>query len=69
MKKILTIDGMTCKHCSNRVVGALEELDGVKSAKVSLRKKTATVKLDREVADSVFKEIIEDVGYDLIDIK
>lgn len=69
MKKTLTIDGMTCDHCVNRVKNALEEIDGVKSVKVKLRKNIAIVKLDREVDDSILKTVVEDAGYDVTGIK
>ena len=45
MKKIISVEGMSCEHCVAAVKSALEKLDGVKAAKVDLKKKTATVKL------------------------
>lgn len=69
MKKILTIEGMTCEHCANRVTNALEEIDGVKSVKVKLRKNTATVKLNKEVDDNILKAAVKDAGYSVTDIK
>mgnify|MGYP001324432936 CR=1 FL=1 len=69
MKKILTIDGMTCDHCANRVTNALEEIDGVKSVKVKLRKKIATVKLSGDVDDNILKTTVEDAGYSVTDVK
>lgn len=69
MKKILSIEGMTCEHCANRVTNALEEIDGVKSVKVKLRKNTATVKLNKEVDDNILKAAVKDAGYSVTDIK
>jgi copper chaperone CopZ len=37
-KTILTIKGMSCAHCVNKVESALEGLNGVESAKVNLKK-------------------------------
>ncbi|MFY7869283.1 MAG: cation transporter, partial [Exiguobacterium sp.] len=33
----LTVEGMTCNHCKAAVEGALNELNGVESATVSLQ--------------------------------
>ena len=40
--------GMACAGCSGAVEKALAKLDGVKSAKVDLAKKTAFVEYDSE---------------------
>ena len=63
MTKKITIEGMTCGHCAMHVEEALKEVSGVKSAKVNLSEKSATVELDHEVDDGKFKEAIEEVGY------
>ena len=46
MKETLKIDGMTCDHCVMHVTNALESVEGVEKAKVSLKKKEALVKFD-----------------------
>jgi len=38
MKKVIKVSGMTCEHCKARVEKALSSVDGVKSAKVDLKK-------------------------------
>ncbi len=38
MKETLKIEGMTCDHCVMHVTNALEAIDGVEKAKVSLKK-------------------------------
>lgn len=63
MKKIISIEGMACEHCAAAVKGALEKLDGVKSAKVDLKKKSASVKLDGNVADDVLKSAVTEAGF------
>ncbi len=68
MKKIITIEGMSCEHCSASVKEALEKLDGVKSAKVDLKKKSATVKLSEEVADDVLKSAVSQSGFTPISV-
>lgn len=63
MKKIITIEGMSCEHCAASVKTALEKLDGVKSAKVELKKKSATVKLNDNIADDVLKSAVTEAGF------
>ena len=45
-KTKLKIDGMSCQHCVKTVTNALTELEGVKRAKVNLRKGEAVVHFD-----------------------
>ena len=45
-KVTLKVDGMMCSACSAKVTEALKQVDGVKSAEVSLDKKQAIVCFD-----------------------
>lgn len=63
MEKILNVEGMSCNHCTATVKKALEGLDGVKEADVSLEGKNAKVELDKDVADEALVKAIEDAGY------
>lgn len=67
MTKTIQIDGMTCGHCSSRVEQALNKLPGV-TATVDLANKTATVQLAQPVDDSVLRQAVEEVGYEVINI-
>lgn len=55
----LSIEGMTCTHCVHSVEGALEDVGGVRSARVDLEAGTAVVDYDdgrtspRELATAV----------------
>jgi len=69
MTKKIMIEGMTCGHCVMHVEEALKEIDGVKSAKVDLADKSATVELSHEVEDAAFKAAIEDAGYEVTSIR
>ncbi len=42
----LTVTGMTCHHCVRAVAAALEEVDGVRSARVDLDARRAVVDFD-----------------------
>ena len=63
MEKILNVEGMSCNHCTATVKKALEGLDGVKEADVSLEEKNASVELDKDVADEALVKAVEDAGY------
>jgi len=69
MKVQISIEGMTCGHCSARVEKALKAVDGIVDAKVDLANKNATVELSSNVDDNVLKEAVEDAGYDVTEIK
>ena len=64
MKKILTVEGMTCNHCKMHVENALKGVDGVTDAQVDLDKKTAEVTLSKDVADDVLKNAVKEAGYE-----
>lgn len=67
MNKKMTIEGMSCGHCSARVEKALNGIEGVR-AKVDLEAKTAFIELDSEVGDDVLKKAVEDAGYEVVGI-
>lgn len=48
----LTIDGMTCIHCANRMELALRSVPGVVQARVNLTEKNAAVNFDPELVDA-----------------
>ena len=63
MKKIITIDGMMCNHCTAHVQKTLEALDGVVKADVELEPGAATVTLSHDVADDVLAAAVTEAGY------
>lgn len=68
MKKILSIEGMSCSHCSDRVEKALNSISGVKAA-VDLDAKTATVSMEAPVPDEVLAKAVEDAGYEVVNVQ
>ncbi len=68
MKKIVTVEGMHCPHCQASVEKALSAVEGVTSAKVDLKKKTATVALSQEVADDVLMKAVADAGFEPVSV-
>ena len=61
----LNIDGMTCGGCVKSVTKVLNDLDGVRSATVSLENKNAQVEFDEgKIQIAQLVEAVEDAGYD-----
>jgi copper ion binding protein len=67
-EKTLQIKGMSCGHCSARVEKALNSIDGVE-AKVSLESNSAKVKLSKEISDEALKTAVDNVGYEVTEVK
>jgi copper chaperone len=61
MKTQLIIEGMSCGHCVRSVQEALENVEGVTSADVSLGRNCAEVEHDADVAALV--RAVEEEGY------
>lgn len=61
-EKLLTIEGMHCENCRNRVENLLNDIDGA-SARVNLRRKRAVVAMDREIDDQILIAAVEKGGY------
>lgn len=66
--KIVTVEGMTCENCKNRVERCINEIPGA-AAKVNLKKKQVTVSLETEVSDEQIRSAIEKRGYDVLEIR
>jgi copper ion binding protein len=69
MKKTVYVEGMGCQNCVKHVKEALEGLDGVASAEVSLEAGTAVITLTKEVADEAIRSAIDEAGYDVTNIE
>lgn len=67
-KKVITIEGMTCEHCKNRVEKCINDIDGA-AAKVNLSKKEAVVSYEKHVDDETICAAIEKAGYTVLEIR
>ncbi len=64
MTTVLKVKGMMCEHCAARVKKALEALEGVSAAEISLAEKQARVEhcgLD----EALLKQAVEAAGYEV----
>jgi copper ion binding protein len=66
MKTTLKIEGMSCEHCVKHVTDALEEIDGVSSAAVSLEGKSAAVEHGDGVSLEALKAAVAEAGYEVV---
>lgn len=69
MKKTVDIEGMSCGHCSAAVTKALSAVDGVSDVYVDLEARRATLTASDSVSDAALKEAVEDVGFEVTQIK
>ena len=63
MTKTLTVTGMSCGHCVSHVKSALEGVEGVTTAEVSLEEGQADLTLSAEVGDDALVAAVEAAGY------
>ncbi len=64
MNKKLKISGMTCDHCVSHVKSALEGVEGVSGADVSLENHEVELTLSSEVIDADLIAAVETAGYE-----
>jgi copper chaperone CopZ len=67
MRKLLKIEGMSCGHCVMHVRSALEDVPGVKSAKVDLLERTAMVD-GENLNDQALRAAVAEAGYSVSSI-
>lgn len=61
-RKTFSVEGMHCQHCVNRVMEAVNSIDGA-SAAVNLKKGLVTVSMEQPIEDEVILSSIEKAGY------
>lgn len=69
MTKTISIEGMSCGHCTGSVEKALRAVSGVQNVNVDLASKSATVELDGSVSDETLKKAVTDTGFEVTGIK
>ena len=62
----LAIPGIHCDHCQQAIEGALNGMEGVRSARVSVPDRTVEVDYDESALEiGAIKEAIIEQGYDV----
>lgn len=67
MKEIkLKINGMVCGGCENRVKKALSSINGVEKVEADHKTGNVTIMSKEEIDIAKIKEIIEDLGFEIL---
>ncbi|QTA38352.1 heavy-metal-associated domain-containing protein [Thermosipho ferrireducens] len=66
MKKVVTIEGMTCEHCIMHVKEELMKLPGVKLLEVEVGK---AIIEGEGIENSMIEKAVEEAGYEVKEIK
>ncbi|SVB22363.1 uncharacterized protein METZ01_LOCUS175217 [marine metagenome] len=61
--KSFKVSGMSCGHCTAQVQAALENLEDVLQADVSLSEQTASIHVTKDIPNDVLTEAVEAAGY------
>lgn len=69
MTKEIIIEGMQCNHCKMTVERVLGELEEVEKVKVNLEKKNAIIQLHKNIESDKIKQVIENEGFSVMEIK
>lgn len=67
-KKLIKIEGMSCKHCQKKVEDVLNNISSVVKTKVDLNNKSATIFIKDSISSDEIKQKIEDLGYTVVEI-
>lgn len=69
MKKVISIEGMRCGHCTASVDKALREIAGVSGVTVDLAAKKAEVEAADTVTDEALRKAVDDLGFQVCEIR
>lgn len=67
-RKRITVEGMTCVNCKNRIEHRINQIEGA-SCQVDLSQKLALVELDREVPEGMLVNAIQGLDYKVIKVE
>ena len=65
MKKVISIEGMRCGHCTSNVDKALRGIPGVSDVNVDLEGKCAVIEAADTVTDEQIMQAIDDLGFEV----
>lgn len=57
MKKVYSLENITCSHCASMTEARVNAISGVSNAMASFRRKKLTVTLDDDKEEAIDKEI------------
>lgn len=69
MNVIVNVNGMNCNHCKMAVEKALNSVDGVVSAEVSLEAKNAKVVLSKDIDENALLNVVNEAGFQAVSVE
>jgi copper chaperone len=66
MKKVITVEGMSCEHCVKRITESINEIVGAKCLDISLKDKTVEVEFTNDEVLKYIEDAIEESGYEVM---
>ena len=63
---IINVKGMVCNGCENRIKNAIKNINGVENVTADHNTGKVIVISNNEVSESVIKEKIEDIGFEVV---
>ena len=63
---ILSVNGMMCEGCENRVKNAIKNIEGVENVTADHNTGKVIVISNNEVSEEIIKETLEDIGYEVV---
>ncbi len=63
---ILTVNGMMCGGCENRVKNAIKNIEGIENVIADHNTGKVTVTSNNEVSKEIIKETLQDIGYEVV---
>lgn len=66
---IINVNGMSCNNCAKHVKNALENIEGINEAVVSLDNKNAEISYEGNIDEKVIEEAITEAGYEYTGIE
>ena len=65
----IKVKGMHCEGCEKIIKNALEDIKGVKEVEADYKKGIVTVEAKAKIDDKTLEDTIEDLGFEVEDIK
>lgn len=69
VKTVVSIEGMSCSHCANKVKTTLEGIESIKKVKIDLDKKEAIIWSSEKIDENKVREKIENLEYEVLSIR
>ncbi|WP_367889422.1 heavy-metal-associated domain-containing protein [Humibacter ginsenosidimutans] len=64
----VSVSGMSCEHCVNRVRGELLAVSGVSAVEVSLETGAVTIESGEALQLSAVRDAVVEAGYELVGV-